>query len=489
MKKFKYTYTTVITALVLSTSSCEKFYDINKDPDAIVQAPIANILTSVTTNIGYWSGSDLNRYSSLFTQQFSGQSNGTLNQTQEYDKYLITGQDSNNLFSTAYANILSDIESIITIANNEGSPHYSGVAKILKAYMFQILVDAYGDLPYSEAIKLTANVAPKYDDDEQIYTNLIGLIDQGINEVNATASKQSPSTNSTIFPGSFSTTRTNWVKFANTLKLRIYVHYSEKNSAFLTSSMNTLIGSGAQFMSSNADNFQMSFLDIAGGRNPIDQFETSRAGYLVAGNYLVSLMDAKNDPRRASYFSAFATAPLYRGAVVGAANNSTLYSKLHTYLRGAVTGTVYTGAAPIRMLTFAEYNFIRAEAALRFGVTGVAQTFFTAGITASLTDAGVSATDQTTYLAANGILTGTTTQQLQQIIEQKYIANYGVVMEPWSDWRRTGYPAISIPSNAVITFTPRTLYYPQSEVDANPNIPGGNQKASLGVRTFWDTRP
>jgi len=253
--------------------------------------------------------------------------------------------------------------------------------------------------------------------------------------------------------------------------------------------MNTLIGSGAQFMTSNADNFQMTFTDIAGGRNPIDQFETARAGYLVAGNFLVTLMDSKNDPRRASYFSPFTAAPFYRGAVVGAANNSTLYSKLHTYLRGAVTGTVYTGAAPVRMLTYAEYNFIRAEAALRFGVTGVAQTFFTAGITAALTDAGVSATDQATYLAANGILTGTTAQQLQQIIEQKYIANYGVVMESWSDWRRTGYPAISIPSNAVITFTPRTIYYPQSEVDANPNIPGGKQKASLGVRTFWDTRP
>jgi len=220
---------TIITALVLTTSSCEKFYDINKDPDSIIQAPMPTILTSVTANIGYFMGSDLNRYSSLLMQQYSGQSNGTLNQTQEFDKYLITGQDSNNLFSTAYAGILSDIESIIKIATEEGSPNYSGVAKLLKAYMYQVLVDAYGDLPYSEAMKLTANVAPKYDDDEQIYTALISLIDQGISEVNATTSKQVPGTNSTIFPGSFTTTRTNWIKFANTLKLRLYLHYSEKN--------------------------------------------------------------------------------------------------------------------------------------------------------------------------------------------------------------------------------------------------------------------
>lgn len=489
MKKFKYKYLAVIAALVLTTSSCEKFYDINKDPDAILQAPMPTIWTSVTANVAYWSGSDLNRYTSLLTQHYSGQSNGTLNQTQEFDKYLITGQDSNNLFSTAYAGILSDIETIIKIAGEEGSPNYSGVAKLLKAYMYQVLVDSYGDLPYSEAMKLTSNVAPKYDDDEQIYTGLIALIDQGISEVNATVSKQSPGTNSTIFPGAFTTTRTNWVKFANTLKLRIYLHYSEKNPTLLTTSMNALIASGATFIASNADNFQMTFRDVAGGRNPIDQFETSRGGYLVAGSYLVTLMDGKNDPRRASYFSPFDTAPFYRGAVVGAANNSTLYSRLHTFLRGNATGTVYTGAAPLRMLTYAEYNFIRAEAALRFGVTGVAQTFFTNGITASLTAAGVSATDQAAYLTANGTLVGTSAQQLQQIIEQKYIANYGVVSEPWTDWRRTGYPAFAIPSNAVVTSTPRSIYYPQSEVDSNPNIPGGKQKASLGVRVFWDTRP
>lgn len=489
MKKLKYTYITLITAVVLTTSSCEKFYDINKDPDAIVEAPLSTILTSTTVNIGYYAGSDINRFTTLFMQQWSGQSTGTLNQTQEYDKYLVTATDANNSFSTAYANILNDLETIITRATAEKSPNYSGVAKLLKAYMYQTLVDTYGDLPYTEAQKLTANVAPKYDDDEQIYKSIVTLINEGITEVNATVSTQVPGSNSTIYPGSFTASRPNWVKFANTLKMRIFLHYSEKDPAFATAQMNALIASAAPLMTSNTDNFQMSFLNVAGSRNPIDQFETSRPGYLVAGARIVTLMDSKNDPRRASYFSAFPTAPLYRGAAVGAASNATLYSKLHTYLRGTQTGTTYAGDAPIRMLTFAEYNFIRAEASLRLGVTGSAQTFFNAGIAASLAAAGVSAADQATYLAANGTLTGTPAQQLQQIIEEKYVANYGVLLEPWTDWRRTGYPALTLPTNAVITFIPRTLYYPQSEVDTNPNIPGGKQKANLGVRVFWDTRP
>jgi hypothetical protein len=75
---------------------------------------------------------------------------------------------------------------------------------------------------------------------------------------------------------------------------------------------------------------------------------------------------------------------LYVGAGAAPGTN---YSKFHTYLRGAVTGSVYTGA-PIRMLTFAEYNFIRAEASLRFSSPGSAQTFFK-GVKASMESAGV----------------------------------------------------------------------------------------------------
>ena len=102
---------------------------------------------------------------------------------------------------------------------------------------------------------------------------------------------------------------------------------------------------------------------------------------------------------------------------------------------------------------------------LRNVAPGNAQTFFTDGITASMTEAGVSAPDIATYLAANGTLVGTNAQKLQQIIEEKYIALFGVSGEPWTDWRRTGYPTMSAPTNAIINNVPRTLFYPQSEID------------------------
>lgn len=487
MKNIKKSIIATLFLAAFFTSSCE-FGDINQDPDNLIEAPIAQQLSNLTVNVGFMSGSDLNRYSSLIMQQYSGQSTGALNQTQQYEQYLITGSDQNNVWNSIYATILNDAENIITTATKTQSPHYSGVAKILKAYTYQIAVDTWGSIPFSETQKLVANTKPKYDADSEIYTNIVKLLDEGIAEVSATTSTISPGTNSNIFPGTFSTTKNNWIKFANTLKLRIFLHYSEKDATFAKSKIDALIAASVPFMASNTDSFKMNFVDAAGARNPIDQFETSRPNYLVANAKLVGMMNTKTDPRRQFYFTQYpAASGLFVGAVGGAPSNAGLYSKLHTYLRGTLTGSTYSGSAPIRMLTFAEYNFIRAEAALRFGSTGDAQTFFQAGITASMQEAGVVAADITAYITANGTLSGTAAQKLEQIINEKYIANFGVVLEPWSDWRRTGYPTITPPSNAVVSYVPRSLYYPQSEIDLN----GGNvtQKSGLNVKVFWDTRP
>lgn len=487
MKNIKNKIIGALFLVALVVSGCE-FGDTNEDPSSVITAPINQQLTSLTVNVGFLAGSDLNRFSSLMMQQYSGQTVGATTQTQFYEQFQIVGSDLNNVWSSIYATVLNDAENVINGATASNSPHYSGVAKILKAYTYQLAVDTWGSIPYSDTQKLAANVKPKYDTDEAIYTNLISLLDEGIAEVSATTSAISPGTNSTIFPGTFTTTRTNWIKFANTLKLRIFLHYSEKDATFAKSKIDALINSGVPMMASNSDNFQMNFVDAANARNPIDQFETNRAGNLVVNAKLINLMNAKTDPRRQFYFTQFpAGSGLYVGAVAGAPAGPGNYSKFHTYLRGTLTGTTYSGAAPIRMLTFAEYNFIRAEAALRFGSPGSAQTFFQAGIRASMESAGVAAADITTYLTDNGTLAGTNAQQLEQIITEKYIANYGVVLEPWSDWRRTGYPVLALPSNAVTTFIPRSLFYPQSEIDLNPE--NATQKTDMSARVFWDKRP
>lgn len=490
----------LLTTVVL-LGACEEFLDVNESPNNLTTSPINLILTNITVNVGFRGGSDLHRYSSIFTRQFSGQGQAGV-QTRQAESYNVLPTDLNNLFSAFYATQLADIEKLIESAEAGGAPHYTGVAKLLKAWTYHQIVDTWGDAPFSEAVNFTGNTAPAYDNDSDIYTAIFALIDEGISDLAQATSALSPKSDDTIFAGD----RTKWTRFANTLKLRLFLHYSEVDPTFATSGMTTLINSGAEFMMSNVDNFQHTWLSSPNAQNGVDQFEVRRQDQFFPDNFMVTMMNTNNDPRRRVYFTDF---PFGSGSFVGAipgAAQSKAYSRVHTYLRGPATsipatvnadgsldaqGTrsiTYAGTAPTRLLTFAEYNFIRAEAALRFGVPGDPQTFYTAGITASMAMAAVSNADRNTYLASpRGTLSGTPANQLQQIIEEKYVANYGVVLEPWTDFRRTGFPVVPVSPVAAPTqqTIPTVLFYPQSEIDSNPNSPAKN-RANMSDKVFWD---
>jgi Starch-binding associating with outer membrane len=495
--KLRYFKMIMVFTGLIAISSCKKLMDINKDPDRILATSTVypQLLTSAEVNLGFEGGSDLFRYATLIMQQMSGLASSP-NQTYEYSRYNITGSDENNVWGNMFANTLSDLELVIKQATAAGSLHYAGVAKILKAYEYSLIVDTWGNVPYTETQQQVENTQPHYDDASAIYPKLITLLTEAINDVSASTSLLSPGTNSTIYSNaSFATSRPFWIKLANTLKLRLLLHYSKKDPAFCVAQITTLVNaSGTTFLSSNTDNFSHPFYSVANQRNSIETFERNRAGYLFADQQIVGMMNTKSDPRRPFYFTDY---PFGSGLYVGIsaanppASASATFSRVHTFLRGAIlTGTTppftYTGAAPQRMITFAEYNFIRAEAAL-MGAPGDPQAFFTAGITASMQEVGVSAANIATYLAANGTLIGTNAQKLQQIIEEKYIALFGVSVEPWTDWRRTGYPVLTPPTNrlASVTAVPRTLFYPQSEIDLNPNHPA-QKNVNLQDKVFWD---
>ncbi len=506
MKRNKLIYIALVSAGLMFTS-CESFFDVNDDPNNIREARVSEILPAATVNIGFIGGSDLLRYSALIMQQFSGQGPANPSTTKEYERYNINNSDVNNLWNRIYTVILADLEQIITKSSEEGSPHYTGVAKILKAYTYQVTVDAWGDVPFSEASKFQNNFYPKYDDDAAIYPALIKLLDEGIADLNAPTSVMEPNGFSTIYPTSdWATARTKWTRFANTLKLRLYLHYSEKDPAFAAQGINGLINSGAEFMTSTSDNFEMMFQNQPQRQNPLTSIEGGQfKNQLFPNRTIVEMMNAKADPRRTAYFVPYpfnSTPTTYKGQSIDSPP-TTAVSRLHRFLKGTPSAVdpakvnpdgsikddaiIYGGDAPTRLLTFAEYNFIRAEASLRFGAAGDAQTFFQEGIRASMKDAGIAQADAEAYIAANGTLSGSEQQQLEQIITEKYIANFGVMMEPWNDWRRTGYPNITSLKMPVAIYDelPRSLFYPVSEITSNPNA---KQKQTMLERVFWDVR-
>ena len=137
------------------------------------------------------------------------------------------------------------------------------------------------------------------------------------------------------------------------------------------------------------------------------------------------------------------------------------------------------------MLTFAEVNFILAEYHARNSRLNDAKSFLDAGIRANMMDAGVATADINTYLAALPALTAV--NSIQVIIEEKYVANYGVATEPWVDWRRTGFPQLIPVANATFTQIPRILPYAELErVTNRANTPARSNDDIIKPNVFWD---
>lgn len=484
MKNFRFAKYALLTGAVGLLGSCNNFLDVNNNPNAVLVAPAANVLVAAETGLGFLAGSDLHRYTSLIVQQFAG--NGGTVQTTAYDRGVITGGDVNNLFrGSIYAGALADMQRLI-IDNQTKNPAYAGIAKIMQGYLFGITTDSFGDIPFSQALKFAENGRPAYDKSEDVYKGIIKLIDSGIDDLKSTSGLK-PSSDDLIYAGDL----VKWAKFANTLKLRLYIHYFPKLSQNANKDFADLLAKGpSTFMGSVGDNFQLRFEATAGKTNSINQFELFRPNQFFPSATLIGIMNGKNDPRRPSYFTDY---PLGSGQYVGIGNGvgatgtvSQNYSRMNTYLRGARTGTAiqdYDGSAPIRMLTYPEHLLILAEYYARTGDLVNAKTSYDAATMASMLMAGVTGTAVTTYINARPALTSA--NAIQQIIEEKFVVNYGVAVEPWTDYRRTGFPTLSVPVGAQSTAILRILPYSDQDRAANPdNTPARTDLTAPSV--FWD---
>lgn len=265
----KITLLAAVFSLVFS-SSCN--LDINVDPNNPSTVPNAQLLTSaevaIFTSFGP-NGSGVGQVASMWVHQTMIRSNA--------DGYGSTGQDGN--ISTPWANLysgaLEDLEVIIQEGTKAGEFRYVGIAKILKAYTFGMMVDIWGDIPFSEAVKGTSTPFPKFDDDAVIYAALFPLLDEGI----ADLAKPLPATN--IVPGTddlvFGGDVNRWRRFAKAVKLRMY--NTIKGVQNVTTEMNALVAdSDIQFLANPANaippnlsnDFELNYFNVAApeNRNP-----------------------------------------------------------------------------------------------------------------------------------------------------------------------------------------------------------------------------
>ena len=501
MKKIAYLF-----LILVAFASCKKFLDVNVTPNNPTAVPPATILPTTTIGLAFANSNDLCRATSALVQHIAG----VANQTAAYDIYNLDGSFDNQWNGEIYGVTLSDLQILID-QYSATSPAYSGIAKLEMAYVFSMATDIWGEVPYSQAAQGLKFPTPRFDKQEDIYqgntalgiTSLFDLVKSGLADLAKTSNVFSPGADDIVYKGDL----TKWTRMGNTLLLKFAIQISNKNPALATSTIASVIA-GNNYINTNALDFEVPFSATVGNQNPIYNFNNvNRTGDQMLSARLLTLERSLNDTIR---LSKFFTKPLLPGGATGTptfvafdngANSavpalsitvgSTVYflrSKYGTYPTGAaepLTTVTPGGQAPIRILTNAQVQFILAESALILGTTGVANTYYQAGITASMQKVGMTPAEITNYFATNPTvvtLSGTVEQQRQQIITQKYISWIGNGIEAYDDYRRTGYPVLTLVNNAAgdnPNVIPTRLPYVVTELSSNPNAPNPRPKTDV----------
>lgn len=449
MKSYKlYIYMPILVLLLFGAVSCKKsfFSDVNNNPNAPAPSSIvpANLLPTVEVALAYTQGGDYSRYTSILTQQTTGFSR----QASAYNSYIFTSQDFDQMWANFYTAVMENDKTLMQIADSKGYSWYSGISRIIMAYSLQLVVDAWGPVPYSKALKGVDQFQAPYDNDKALYDTVLNLLNTGIEQLNKTdPGGQAPGVEDDFI---YSGDASKWIKFGHAIKARVYIHQSKGDASMAGLAWDEANKSFA----SNADNAQVVFGTAATSGNPWWQFNDQRTDISFNTGYFADQLTAMKDPRQPILFDKDNDVLLYYGNI-----NS-----------------------PVELISYDEMQFVKAEATLRTsGDIATAQTFYQGGISANMQKLGVSSADITTYLAAHGTLPGSVDAAIQQNAFQEYIALY-LNPEAWSVWRRTGVPAISPTSGNNI---PRRLLYPQSEVSYNgANVP--KQVTLYNPKVFWD---
>lgn len=425
------------------------------------------------------------------------------------DKYMRHLDSFNAYYDYVYENSLKTITEVIRQTGPDGKNpemvNLHHMAQVLKIWPMHIMTDLYGNVPYSEANRGIEGIFfPAFDSQESIYKDMLAKLEAAASAIGTGSDNVGAA--DIYFGGDF----TKWKKWANSMMLRLAMRISNADAATAETYVRKAISGGV--MTSNDD---LAKAPMASG--PSDWFNKngiSRAldpgdwgGQFMMGKTLVDWLKNSNDPRL-SIFAARGSweGPWDRTAAnqVGMPNgydNVTIRDFLgvseaieQTEVFSRVNPMLLRSDSPYIMQTYAEVEFLLAEAALKGWGDGNAAAHYNKGVKAAMQQwtifdpaLTVSDADVDTYLAANPF-DGTA----RMVNEQAWAANFMQWYEAYSNWRRTGYPVLTeidyvgnISGGKIF----RRIEYHTVEAATNPNLQtGGTMPDNVLTRVWWDAR-
>ncbi|CAN5910084.1 RagB/SusD family nutrient uptake outer membrane protein [soil metagenome] len=493
-------YSVALAATLALTSSCQDYLDINRDPNNLTEVPVQFLLPGSQVGTGFLLGNTIQNVNSLWVQHIAG----TGTQTDPYDRYNINPADLNNEWNGLYANLLDDLKEVEAKGQAEGNFQHAGKAQVLQAYVWAVVTDTWGDVPFQQAHRFTEFPQPNYDPQQEVYAGLITLLDAGI--ANLGKGNVIPATSGDLIYPVAATSADQWIRAANSIKLKLYLQSRHKN-ANSAAAINALIA-GNRLITSNANNFNVEFFGTSGSQNPMYQYHhLTRANDQLISTRFYDSLTVLNDPRIPYLMTRVnnSTYVTYENGV----HTSTPFvspnrSRWGVYIVGngpeTASGTINNGgAAPFRMITSYMVKFWLAEAALTLGTTGTPATYFEEALrdhfedirTFTVANAATFNPARDTYIASRLAAfqaKNSTLGKLNVLIRDKWVTTTGNAYEAYNDYRRTGFPRLALPQNRLpgVTRIPTRWPYVQEEIQANSeNVPIQDYPSGLLVPVWW----
>ena len=494
----------ILMAIILM-AGCEKgFLDINEDPNNPTTAPNNLLLPGIQVELGRWMslGDGLGSIATVYSHQ------GTTRE--HWDDYGVLGNsyyNEQNWFRLY--RMLSNIELMIEQGEERDERIYAGIAKILKAYTYSIMVDVWADVPFSEAVNLGVNPTPKFDDGKEIYKTLFDILQEAIADLNNqdAANILKPEGEDIIYGGNVE----KWIRLANTLQLKMY-NQVRKTDLYDGSAVTALIES--DMLLESHDQSMMVFFGTSNApenRHPafVQEYEGGQIGLMISP-WLYEIMMGMNpdifteleDPRVPYYFynqllegdvpqnatdylhdSKFGRfISIWFGSIgpnrdfdqrvsatmLGIYPAGGRYSNPDDVERPEGRGNTATGAVPQRLITYVDRLYIEAELVQLGLVNGDAAEILEKALEESFIQVDYCIADaihssqenEVPYLdpsqneeveayisrVMSFFNAADDNRKLEIIMTQKWLSGFGAPIDQYSDYRRTGFPVLHDPN-------------------------------------------
>jgi hypothetical protein len=455
----------LIGAIALTITSCKKdFEEVNTDPNnpTLEQLTPKLVFPAAAVSSAGRIGGDLAIVGGIWAQYYT--QGTTAGQYKNVDAFNITKTFGNTNRGVAwlevFAGALNDYHYIINRSEELKDWNYYLMGTVMKAYTYQVMVDLYDKVPYTEAFEGAANLQPHFDDGYTVYKGLLAELDTALSKDFTASTVTVPAETDFVFPedGAHWSIEP-WIQFANTLKLKMFLRMVYAKPAEAEEGIKKLYADGVSFLDQDAklDVYE----DAADKRNPFFTygFEQTTSDNIRASYTFLSWLQANSDPRLDDYF-----APKAGSSTAYLAINQGDFENIATDLQGASKANILPDDA-VDFISLAESHLLQAEALERFFAGAGAKEQYDAGVTAAFDRYGDNAAP---FIAASGKYeypSGGFEQKLEAIIVQKWASFPGShALEGFFERNRTNYPKTSPVYSTDPSYVPGQFVYPKEGV-------------------------